>query len=206
MTKKKIILLIIGMLLSALTTCLVISGSAIEFETAVYKGLHTLPTWLDGFFKVCTMFGETVFVIILLAGIIIFNRKNGKYIVIAAIGNVIINQTLKYIFRRPRPEFEHLVEASGYSFPSGHTMIAISLYGFLLYLTIRYMKNKAGKTALCTLFVCLMILVPLSRIYLGVHFVGDVVAGALISGTYIMLFIEFYKKWIDGKKPADVKK
>lgn len=85
-------------------------------------------------------------------------------------------------------------------------MIAISLYGFLLWLTLRNMKNKTAKTGLCAVFVSLMVLIPVSRIYLGVHFVGDVLGGMIIAGAYILFYIEIYKKRIGMKKPADVEK
>lgn len=99
MTKNKIILLVSGLVLFALIAWGTMSGAILEFETDVYKAIHRLPESMAGFFKAVTFFGNPKTIVLLLLGILIFNRKNGIYIVIAAVGSTLLNQILKYTFK-----------------------------------------------------------------------------------------------------------
>ena len=103
---------------------------------------------------------------------------------------------LKHILKRPRPTGYRLIEVSGYSFPSGHSMVSMAYYGFLIYLIYKYVKNKYIKwISICILsiFICL---IGISRIYLGVHYTSDVLAGFLISITYLIMYIEIVNKFV----------
>lgn len=106
--------------------------------------------------------------------------------------SVILNLGLKAMFTRPRPvEVPRLVMEAGYSFPSGHSMAAAAFYGFLIYLLWRggaSQKTKKGGTALLCLVI---VLVGLSRIYLGVHYLSDVLGGYLAAGFYLLVFTGF---------------
>ena len=100
-----------------------------------------------------------------------------------------LNQILKYIVQRNRPEGYRLIDESGYSFPSGHSMVSTAFYGFLIYLVIKKVKNKYLKNFLVILLSILIILIGFSRVYLGVHYASDVIAGFFISIAYLILFI-----------------
>ncbi|CAM3984974.1 phosphatase PAP2 family protein [Lederbergia lenta] len=104
------------------------------------------------------------------------------------------NYMLKEWFERERPSFNALIEVGDYSFPSGHTMNSIAFIGFLLYLFVRILKVGI-KHRLLWLFLTLIIviLIAVSRVYLGVHYLTDVVAGACYGVLYLFLIIYLYQ-------------
>ena len=75
-------------------------------------------------------------------------------------------------------------------------MISMAFYGFLIYLSIKYLKNKKMKIVLITFLSILIILIGISRIYLGVHYTSDVIAGFMISVCYLIIFTSLVKKYI----------
>lgn len=93
---------------------------------------------------------------------------------------------LKLVFRRPRPDVLRLVEQSGYSFPSGHAMNSMIFYGLAAYLLVR--RGRHWSRYLVAGFVAvLVLLIGLSRIYLGVHYASDVLAGFLIGAGWLII-------------------
>lgn len=89
-------------------------------------------------------------------------------------------QGLKWIFERSRPT-DQLAQAAGHSFPSGHTFLAMTLYGFVIYLIWRFSKHDAVRIGATIVLVLLIFLVGLSRVILRVHWVSDVVGGFTIG-------------------------
>lgn len=143
--------------------------------------------------KGITKLGGAVF-LILLSTIILIILKNKKIglCVWANLGiSTILNQILKHIFQRPRPTEYRIIDESGYSFPSGHSMVSMAFYGFLIYLIYKNVKNTYLKWGLITLLSVLIALIGLSRIYLGVHYTSDVIAGFLVSVSYLIIFTHF---------------
>lgn len=106
------------------------------------------------------------------------------------VGSTLLNEGLKLLFRRLRPDILILHEAGGYSFPSGHSMAAMTFYGLLAYLAYRY-GPQGYQRVLCLLPCLLIVAVGLSRIYLGVHFASDVLAGYLAGICWLGVFIVF---------------
>lgn len=122
------------------------------------------------------------------------NKKLPKYITLNLIISFILNRIIKIIVRRPRPEAFLLVLENGYSFPSAHAMVGFAFYGFIIYLILKSQKNKRQKIIYTTLLSLLIILIGISRIYLGVHYFTDVLGGFLIALLYLILFIKFIYK------------
>lgn len=111
-------------------------------------------------------------------------------LVINLLGVRLFNQLLKIIIERPRPAGDYLVEASGYSFPSGHAMVSIGFYGFISFLIYNEMKERTNKAKYIPwLFGILIFCIGLSRIYLGVHYPSDVIAGFLMGGLWLSFCI-----------------
>ena len=149
---------------------------------------------LTKIFRVITVCGSAKFLIGVTVGVVIlFLIKKEYRLAIYTILNILcahlINTLIKYIIRRDRPVGHRLVSEKGYSFPSGHSMVGFAVYTFLIYLVYRNVKNKVIKITLIILLSSLILLIGFSRVYLGVHYTSDVLAGYLISFTYINMFI-----------------
>ena len=146
--------------------------------------------------KFITNFGGAIFLSI--ATVTLFLLIKNKKIGLSIISNIVIitvlNQLLKRILQRPRPTEFRIVEETGYSFPSGHSMVSMAFYGYLIYLIYRYIKNKYVKWTLITILSILICLIGISRIYLGVHYTSDVLGGFLLSISYLVIYISSIKK------------
>lgn len=152
--------------------------------------------------KAITQLGGAIFLIglsITLA-IVIKNKKIGILIWVNIAISTLLNQILKFIIQRPRPTEFRIIDESGYSFPSGHSMISATFYGFLIYLIYKNVKNKYLKYSLITMLVILILLIGTSRIYLGVHYTSDVLAGFLIAISYLIIFTTVSDLWIKDIK------
>ena len=112
--------------------------------------------------------------------------------------SVTLNLGLKQMFARPRPVIiAALVSESGFSFPSGHSMSAAAFYGFIIYLIFQSNLKKSVKRTSSVLIVALIGLIGFSRVYLGVHYLSDVIGGFLASSVYLIVFTAFVKAYID---------
>lgn len=142
--------------------------------------------------KVITNFGGVYF-ILSFAFILICVLKKKEEKLSVAINLVIIttlNQLLKQILQRPRPTQYRIIDETGYSFPSGHSMVSMAFYGYLIYLIYKNVKQLYLKWISIIVLGGLILLIGISRIYLGVHYTSDVLAGFLISIAYLILFIK----------------
>ena len=154
------------------------------------------------FFKIITNLGSApILIIITVSTLIIFkNKKYGVFMSSNLIIIVLLNQLLKSFFERPRPVDLMLIDASGYSFPSGHSMVSMAFYGFIIFLICKYCKNKNIKLISTILLSSLITLIGISRIYLGVHYASDVIAGFCISVSYLIIYITAINKKLDVLK------
>lgn len=169
-------------------------------DTIGYKFISTylISDFVTPAAKFITNFGGAIYLIGI--AIVLFVVIKNKKIGIAIISNLgiitILNQLLKRIVQRPRPEEFRIINESGYSFPSGHSMISMAFYGFLIYLIYKNVKNKYLKWSLMTILGLLIISIGISRIYLGVHYTSDVLAGFLISISYLIIYTSIISKFI----------
>ena len=118
------------------------------------------------------------------------NKKIPLYISLNLVCSFISNQIAKLIFLRPRPTGINLIEESGFSYPSGHAMVSMAYFGFIAYLLYKKLKNKLTKSILIITLILTILLIGFSRIYLGVHYLSDVIGGFLLSIVYLMIFIK----------------
>lgn len=151
--------------------------------------------------KFITNFGGAIFLIVLtiVLFIVIKDKKIGVSIFLNLVIVTILNQLLKGILQRPRPTEYRIIEETGYSFPSGHSMISMAFYGYLIYLIYKYVKNKYIKWISIVVLSLLICTIGISRIYLGVHYTSDVLGGFLISISYLVIFISAVNKFIIEK-------
>jgi len=163
-----------------------------DFDIAVYNFIisfkHPLITEI---FKMITFFASPIALIILsIALFFIFkNKKYGLLSLTNLIVVTLINQMLKFIFVRPRPFEWMLIEETGYSFPSGHAMVSMAFYGMLVYL-IWQTKISLNKKKIWTIVLSVLILlIGISRIYLGVHYFSDVIGGLFLGTSYLLIYV-----------------
>ena len=134
---------------------------------------------------------------LLMFGIFIILGKDkliSKLVAINTILAVIFNFIFKNIFRRPRP-FEYMLgDVSGYSFPSAHAMVGVAFYGTLLYLNNKFIKDKKLKISINILLWILIIMTPISRVYLGVHNFSDIFIGSVLGMFIVRTSIYFLNK------------
>lgn len=152
------------------------------------------PSALTGFVKVFTQLGTIYAMLVILLLVLIFFKDKkigmcaGAGLLISSVAAVLF----KYTVRRPRPVGFMIVEEMGYSFPSAHALLSITFYGLLIYFLAKTIKNKPLKIIVSVLLGLLIVFQGLSRIYLGVHYVSDILAGYLLGGAIIAFVIFIY--------------
>lgn len=155
-----------------------------NFDSLVYNCIiYFKSDTLTNIFKVLTYMGSTPFIMTLniIVLLIILKVKNDKLYMIPlnSLLSVIFNNIFKQIFRRARPSTLMLIHESGYSYPSGHTMISVLFYG-----TIFMLINKSNikyKRIINIVLVTIILLICISRVYLGVHYITDIIGGCLLA-------------------------
>ena len=151
--------------------------------------------------KFITNFGGAIFLIILTVVLVILikNKKIGLSIFSNLVIITALNQLLKRVLQRPRPTEYRIIEETGYSFPSGHSMVSMAFYGYLIYLIYKYVKNKYIKLISIVLLSLLICSIGISRIYLGVHYTSDVLGGFFISISYLVIYVSAVNKFLMEK-------
>lgn len=107
-----------------------------------------------------------------------------------------IDQLLKVLVRRPRPQGYRLVEAPGLSFPSGHSMAAMAFYGYGIWLVQGGAGGLSSNVFAVMALACVILAVGVSRIYLGVHYASDVLGGFCLALAWLILFVRLVPPFI----------
>ncbi len=168
-----------------------------SIDTNIYNSIAKLiSTNTTGIMIFISYLGSAVTLICLTVALIMLlkNKRDARFIILNLVIIFLLNRILKLIIARPRPSVLRLVYEEGYSFPSGHAMVSMGFYGFLIYLIYKNIKNKKLKIPLIIFLSILILLIGLSRIYLGVHYATDVIGGFIIAIIYLLLFIKFLYK------------
>jgi len=176
---------------------MVMTGFSSNFDNAIslFFSVHNNVTFTN-IFKAISFICSPKFMIVLNVLLFIFIILKKKYklliIVLSSISSVIINNLVKIIVRRERPDYLRMVMEKSYSFPSGHAMISVLFFGSIIYLVNKYnLKYKKLITFSLSTFV---LLVGISRIYLGVHYLTDVVGGYLLGFIVLFLIIHLFER------------
>ena len=164
-------------------------------ELEILRSIQSIANpFLDILFQLITMCGEQIVLISIIAVIYCtLDKKFGEYIAYSVLTSVLLNNTIKDIFKMKRPIGEKGIRtlreqtATGYSFPSGHTQNASSFYGAMaIYLKKRVMHIIA---------TIMIILVGFSRLYLGVHYPKDVIVGGILGVLTSLICYKLYNKF-----------
>lgn len=155
------------------------------------------------FFVFITNLGDVFtmsIVVLLFSFFLVWKTKNKRlaiwYISQSILGAAILNLLVKIIFHRERPTIEHLVIQGGFSFPSGHSMGSLICYGGLAFLTFHLYKKSTPSLVVLLVTILFILLIGLSRIYVGVHFPSDVIGGYLLGASWLTLMIGLFPKLI----------
>jgi membrane-associated phospholipid phosphatase len=157
-------------------------------DIPVSAWFHAHPvTAVTAFMLFVTQWHSTIGILLMSAVLAVVLWRTGRQwwllsLLLTVPGGLLLNVLVKNIVKRPRPHFEDaLLTLNTYSFPSGHTAGATVFYGFLALLLFSRVHDTPRRAAIAVLAACMVLLVGLSRIYLGVHYVSDVV-GAIAEG------------------------
>ncbi len=116
------------------------------------------------------------------------DRMGALQLVAASLGAGILTSAVKNFIDRPRPEVvTQLIQVSGFSYPSGHSLAAASLYLTVAILVCRHLQKIGHQIAILMMTAAIILLVGTSRIYLGVHYPSDVVSGILLGTAWALL-------------------
>jgi len=196
MKKFSIFVVVLCLILFSVICYGVLSYDSLVIDSRVYSfiAINIMNGGLTPVLKVITELGGVAFTV--LAGVLIFMfcKKIRWFVTFDLVGVTLVNQIIKHIVRRPRPNVLRLVEESGYSFPSGHSMVSMAFYGIIIYLVYKNVSNKYLKWTLITLLSLLILSIGFSRIYVGVHYFTDVAGGFLLGLAYLIIYINIYNK------------
>ncbi|WJY26949.1 phosphatase PAP2 family protein [Sporosarcina trichiuri] len=208
-----------GRLLTALVSCLILaavfgyvaysigSGGIVRFDNAVISAVQGMESpALTAFMKFFTGIGSTKTVLVICVitlGFLVYYRQKAQTLLFVVVigGTAALNTVLKLFFQRARPDTNRLIEISGYSFPSGHTMMAASLYAILAYILWCNLRHT-GRTICVAAAAFMIAMICISRIYLGVHYPSDVAGGLCASAFWVIVATSVYSGYIDRKSPA----
>jgi membrane protein DedA with SNARE-associated domain/membrane-associated phospholipid phosphatase len=181
----------------------------VRFDRVLDDYLHSHATPpLTTFFLIVTAFGSIEAIVLLgviVAAFLAWGRRwlfLGSWLAAVA-GSAVLDQLLKGLFERPRPYFEHplLIETS-YSFPSGHAMESFVVYGMLAYFAVLALRSWEWRVGVVFGAALLVMLIGFSRMYLGVHYLSDVLAGYAAGGVWLSALITGAETIRRSKKEA----
>ena len=180
----------------------VIEGESRRFDRAVLLWIGTnSPDWLDGPMRFVTALGYPwVVVPLLLVAVVAFYLADWSLsaivLLVSTAGGAVLTTVLKAVFQRTRPEIiDSGYAASFYSFPSGHATVAVGFYGALT-LILAHRLRGAARWAVVVIGTVLVLSIGFSRLYLGVHYPTDVLAGFLAAPLWLVSVGTVYVLWI----------
>ena len=173
-------------------------SSAFNWTTFKLPGLLELMRFMSVFGNSWIPYGLTVVVAVIF---LVFRRRSeAAGLILCVLGSAIINSTLKIVISRPRPAVSALVpvyrNTATQSFPSGHVTFYVCFFGFLFFVAFALLRRGTFVRRLAlTLTGLPVLLVGLSRIYLGAHWPSDTLGAYLWSGVWLAFSLEMYRRW-----------
>ncbi len=203
MYKKKAWFIIVPLLLFLMLSLSVRAGVIMGFENWAYgEAAETISPGMTRLMKAVTHLGDqaTVAAICLSLFLIPKSRRTiALPVSVCVLSTATLNILIKHLFARERPDILRLVNETSYSFPSGHAMINASLYMLLILLIFKFIQSVPLKLILSTLCLAMIIFIGYSRLYLGVHFAGDILGGYLLGMlTADVVYILWHKRFTDA--------
>ncbi|MDV2883873.1 phosphatase PAP2 family protein [Alkalihalophilus pseudofirmus] len=195
-----------------ITTYSVLRGYTLSVDRLIVENIaafHTdLLTKMMTFFSFIGATRPVIVISLLFLGVIYLKYRHLQDVILFALvslGSVTLNVVLKMTIKRARPESSLIVE-SGYSYPSAHTMAAVSLYGMIIYLLWKHTSTVKARIILITFGVSMILMIAFSRIYLGVHYASDIIGGVLISSFWLLTLLTIFQRYRKKEKKKSTQK
>lgn len=200
----------IGIAIAAVSVCIfaviafdVIGNEIVQFDTVITNYIQSFRGPLMNPFMIAVTFLGKVWGVLLfgIPALLWLYRRSGAYIesvmlLISTVGGTLINVMLKHIFRRERPQLSQLVTETSLSFPSGHATVAFVFFGMVGYLLWRHAEGRVGMRWLISIgFPAFMIWMGISRVFLGVHYPSDVLAGFASGAFWLAVCVTVLHLW-----------
>ena len=170
----------------------VAEGEVMKLDTLAYQLFveHLRSDALTPIMEAFTSLASVVVLAVLAAVIAALapGKAPGWCVSVNLVCVVVLNTVLKVIVQRPRPDGFRLISETGYSFPSGHSMVSMAFFGLLIWMIWRYHRRDVMRVVWCVVFGLVIVMVGVSRIYLGVHYASDVLAGFCVSLAWLVFY------------------
>jgi undecaprenyl-diphosphatase len=185
---RRLVLLWVGLLVAGVLAGLLVEGNG--FDGSVVRSVAAERTaGLTDAERLVTQLGalwlDVVFAGVVLALLAAGRRRDAVFVLVAAGGAMVLTNAIKVILERPRPAGGGLVSVASASWPSGHATSSIAFYGAVGLLAARRVSAGWGRAAISVAGGALVAAVGTSRVYLGVHYPSDVVAGWVVGGLWL---------------------
>jgi undecaprenyl-diphosphatase len=172
----------------------------LKLDTTAYSFfvLKLRRPWVTSIMEGFSSLSSPIVIAVMFLMVVAFapGRRPGMCAALNLVSVVLINQVLKYIVQRPRPDGFRLISEVGYSFPSGHSMVSMAFYGLCAWMVWTYERGRILRWLCCLSFASIVVVVGMSRVYLGVHYASDVIAGFCVSlawlGVYTKIFCPLF--------------
>ena len=172
----------------------------LKLDTTAYNlfVLRLRRPWVTSIMEGFSSLSSPIVISVMFLMVVAFapGRRPGMCAALNLVSVVAINQVLKYIVQRPRPDGFRLISEVGYSFPSGHSMVSMAFYGLCAWMVWTYERDRILRWVCCLSFATIVVAVGMSRVYLGVHYASDVIAGFCVSlawlGVYTKVFCPLF--------------
>jgi undecaprenyl-diphosphatase len=208
-------MLVVGF--AALVVCLVLLGTLAEairgnerfvLDATASPFLHAMASpLLDAVMNAATFLGSSfvippLFVVATVLLLVAKRPGSALFLAIASIGSLLLNELMKVYFHRPRPQLAWSHVQPDYSFPSGHTMNSVAFYVALAVIVWSLRGRRWGAIALVAA-IALTTLIGVSRIYLGYHYLTDVVGGVLAGASWLLVVLAAFRTpFLSGYWPS----
>lgn len=194
--KIKNIIAIIAISIFVIITILLLLGKMDNIDLRIQSiviGIRndSLNETMKTITNICSFYAIVALSLLLL--IIIKNKSIPLSIILNLICISLLNLIFKLIIQRQRPDGISIINISGYSYPSGHSMVSMAFFGFIAYLIYKKLNNKLYKLLTIIVSIIIIFLIGFSRIYLGVHYFSDVLGGFFASLGYLIIFTNYYQ-------------
>lgn len=201
MMQKRILffILAVSVLSFLFISYLVVNESVVSWDNRIFAIVEKMAVFDEKVFQYITMMGSPkyLFFFAFLIGFVLLLAKKDVhsflFIVLTTIAGSLLNRGLKHIFVRERPLIDEIVEGTGYSFPSGHSVASMIFFGCCIYLIIKSGWNQTIKWISSILLAFLIFLIGISRVYFHVHYPSDVLGGFVFGFSFLLFSIYLYE-------------